>query len=191
MAGARDAGGTLRRSSCGPAVKSEPQVSPEAHQTLVGASRSNISRGDLADHQASSNRVEGGEKWNRCKYQCCLCDVITLDQGEIETHIATSHNIQYTHYVRQVGKSQRFVEIMGGILGKNIQNASSVTIQAESQRTKYRTSTTCTAFFILFPLHKAMLLKLFGRLPKIGGWWRTFSTKTPSTSALVFISCIN
>ena len=116
MAGARDASGTLRnaaRSSGGPAVKSEPQVSPEAHQALVGTPlRSNICRAGLAngsaDHQASSNS-EGGGKWNRCKYQCCLCDLITHDQGEIETHIATSHSIQYTDYVRQVRKSKNIL----------------------------------------------------------------------------------
>ena len=110
VAGARDASGTLRnaaRSSGGPAVKSEPQLSPGDHQTPVGAPqrcRLGLANGSAAEHQASSN-LEGGGKWNRCKYQCCLCDLITLDQGEIETHIATSHNIQYTDYVRQVRKS--------------------------------------------------------------------------------------
>ena len=111
VAGARDASGTLRnaaRSSGGPAVKSEPQLSPGDHQTPVGAPqrcRLGLANGSAAEHQASSNLETGGGKWNRCKYQCCLCDLITLDQGEIETHIATSHNIQYTDYVRQVRKS--------------------------------------------------------------------------------------
>ena len=115
VAGARDASGTLRnaaRASGGPALKSEPQVSPGAHRTPVGPApqrcRLGLANGSAAEHQTSSNFEGGGPstgKWNRCKYQCCLCDLITIDQGEIETHIATAHNIQYTDYVRQVSNS--------------------------------------------------------------------------------------
>ena len=47
-----------------------------------------------------------GDKWNRCKYQCCLCDLITLDHRQMRIHIATQHSLQYDEYCRQYGGTE-------------------------------------------------------------------------------------
>ena len=47
-----------------------------------------------------------GDKWNRCKYQCCLCDLITLDHRQMRIHIATQHSMQYDEYCRQYGGTE-------------------------------------------------------------------------------------
>ena len=47
-----------------------------------------------------------GDKWNRCKYQCCLCDWITLDHRQIRIHIANQHQIPYNDYIRQYGDTE-------------------------------------------------------------------------------------
>ena len=53
----------------------------------------------------ASGGVEG-DKWNRCKYQCCLCDLITLDHRQMRIHIATQHSMQYDEYCRQYGGTE-------------------------------------------------------------------------------------
>ena len=110
--GARDAAGTLRsgqRSGGGGGVGAgaspvlvNPLPPPPSQLVGQGVTVNNNTSSTNTSSSRSSN--DAMDKWNRCKYQCCLCDLITLDQRQMRTHIAGntpciyfSHTVQQTH----------------------------------------------------------------------------------------------
>jgi len=43
------------------------------------------------------------DPWNRCQFQCKLCDAIYTDRRNIKSHVVTSHKMNYQDYVTQYG----------------------------------------------------------------------------------------
>ena len=43
----------------------------------------------------SADMKDDRDKWNRCRYQCSICEVITIDSRQMRLHIATQHNMTY------------------------------------------------------------------------------------------------
>jgi len=43
------------------------------------------------------------DPWNRCQFQCKLCDAIYADRRNIKSHVVTSHKMNYQDYVTQYG----------------------------------------------------------------------------------------
>ena len=91
--GARDAAGTLRsgqRSGGGVGAGASPvlvnPLPPPSQLVGQGVTVNNNTSSTSSSSSRSSN--DAMDKWNRCKYQCCLCDLITLDQRQMRTHIA-------------------------------------------------------------------------------------------------------
>ena len=93
--GARDAAGTLRsgqRSGGGGGVGAGASpvlvnpLPPPSQLVGQGVTVNNNTSSTTSSSSRSSN--DAMDKWNRCKYQCCLCDLITLDQRQMRTHIA-------------------------------------------------------------------------------------------------------
>jgi predicted transcriptional regulator len=35
------------------------------------------------------------DKWNKCKFQCCLCDWVSIDSRQMRSHIAAQHSLAY------------------------------------------------------------------------------------------------
>ena len=51
---------------------------------------------------ASSER----DKWNRCKFACGLCDLVTVDSRQMRLHIATHHGLSMDAYTKQYGTTE-------------------------------------------------------------------------------------
>ena len=101
--GARDAAGTLRsgqRSGGGVGAGASPvPVNPlPPPPQLVGQGSGVTVNNNTSSSGSSRSSNDAMDKWNRCKYQCCLCDLITLDQRQMRTHIAG--NTPYFYFIR-------------------------------------------------------------------------------------------
>ncbi len=46
------------------------------------------------------------DKWNRCKFSCGLCELITVDSRQMRLHIATQHGHSMEEYTRQYGTTE-------------------------------------------------------------------------------------
>jgi len=51
----------------------------------------------------SGAEVNIKDPWNRCQFQCKLCDAIYTDRRNIKSHVVTSHKMNYQDYVAQYG----------------------------------------------------------------------------------------
>lgn len=55
---------------------------------------------------------EGGDtnserdKWNRCKFACGLCELVTVDSRQMRLHIATHHGLSMDAYTKQYGTTE-------------------------------------------------------------------------------------
>jgi len=57
---------------------------------------------DRGERQESPGRP-GPDIWNRCQFQCRICQLVVTDRRIIKSHVATSHSIKYTEYLDQYG----------------------------------------------------------------------------------------
>jgi hypothetical protein len=46
------------------------------------------------------------DKWNRCKFACGLCDLVTVDSRQMRLHIATHHGLSMDAYTKQYGTTE-------------------------------------------------------------------------------------
>ena len=46
------------------------------------------------------------DKWNKCKFQCSICEWVSIDSRQMRSHIAAQHAIAYDKYVQQYGSSE-------------------------------------------------------------------------------------
>ena len=46
------------------------------------------------------------DKWNKCKFQCAICEWVSIDSRQMRSHIAAQHCIAYDKYVLQYGSSE-------------------------------------------------------------------------------------
>ena len=46
------------------------------------------------------------DKWNRCKFACGLCDLVTVDSRQMRLHIATHHGMSMDSYTKQYGTTE-------------------------------------------------------------------------------------
>ena len=57
------------------------------------------------DHGVETVPVNGVVKdkdpWNKCQFQCKLCDIIYTDRRNVKSHIVMSHKMSYQDYVGQ------------------------------------------------------------------------------------------
>ena len=54
------------------------------------------------NEQSNSER----DKWNRCKFACGLCDLVTVDSRQMRLHIATHHGMSMDAYTKQYGTTE-------------------------------------------------------------------------------------
>ena len=92
--GARDAAGTLRSGQRSGGVggvgagASPVLVNPLPPPSQLVGQGVTVNNNTSSTSSSSRSSNDAMDKWNRCKYQCCLCDLITLDQRQMRTHIA-------------------------------------------------------------------------------------------------------
>ncbi len=74
----------------------------------------------LGDHFGGENDDGGGyqeevddtavvgkdDKWNKCRFRCCLCDWMCADSRQMRTHIASNHGITHEEYQREYGTTE-------------------------------------------------------------------------------------
>ncbi|XP_071743490.1 uncharacterized protein [Lepeophtheirus salmonis] len=46
------------------------------------------------------------KKWNKCRFQCKICQLITIDARQMRVHISNAHKLSYDNYVAQYGSSE-------------------------------------------------------------------------------------
>ncbi len=54
---------------------------------------------------APGNHVKE-DKWNKCRFQCCLCEWMCADSRQMRSHIATAHGMNHEDYVREYGTTE-------------------------------------------------------------------------------------
>ena len=59
----------------------------------------------LPPRQSNSENSER-DKWNRCKFTCGLCDLVTVDSRQMRLHIATHHGMSMDAYTKQYGTTE-------------------------------------------------------------------------------------
>jgi len=59
--------------------------------------------GELVIAEVESGAEVVKDPWNRCQFQCKLCDAIYSDRRNIKSHVVTSHKMNYQDYVAQYG----------------------------------------------------------------------------------------
>ena len=47
--------------------------------------------------------VKDKDPWNRCQFQCKLCEIIYSDRRNVKSHIVMSHKMSYQDYVAEYG----------------------------------------------------------------------------------------
>ena len=55
------------------------------------------------DQRQGQPVVREKDPWNRCQFQCKLCDVIYSDRRNVKSHIVMSHKMSYQDYISQYG----------------------------------------------------------------------------------------
>ena len=58
---------------------------------------------ELDQSQVEQPVVREKDPWNRCQFQCKLCDVIYTDRRNVKSHIVMSHKMSYQDYISQYG----------------------------------------------------------------------------------------
>ena len=43
------------------------------------------------------------DRWNKCKFQCAICEWVSLDSRQMRSHIAAQHAISHDKYMQQYG----------------------------------------------------------------------------------------
>jgi len=61
--------------------------------------------GDLIIADKNEGQESSGKPdiWNRCQFQCKICQITVNDRRIIKSHVATHHSIKYSEYVAQYG----------------------------------------------------------------------------------------
>lgn len=95
-----------------PSLKSEIRV-PNTKANIGKVTGSVISDSIVIPGQAvfqaspvlntSADQGEPRDLWNRCRYQCSMCELITIDARQMRMHIPSKHDITYEDYVRVYG----------------------------------------------------------------------------------------
>ena len=55
------------------------------------------------EHRQEQPVARDKDPWNRCQFQCRLCDVIYSDRRNVKSHIVMSHKMSYQDYISQYG----------------------------------------------------------------------------------------
>ena len=55
------------------------------------------------EHRQGQTVCKEKDPWNRCQFQCKLCDVIYSDRRNVKSHIVMSHKMSYQDYISQYG----------------------------------------------------------------------------------------
>ena len=60
----------------------------------------------IAEPEVAPPETNIKDPWNRCQFQCKLCDTVYSDRRNIKSHVVTSHKMNYQDYVQQYGDSE-------------------------------------------------------------------------------------
>ena len=83
-----------------PRSESVTEVTPHRRESITSF---DSLPGELVIAEVESGTEVVKDPWNRCQFQCKLCDAVYSDRRNIKSHVVTSHKMNYQEYVGQYG----------------------------------------------------------------------------------------
>ncbi len=62
--------------------------------------------GQVLSSRELAVRAVKEDKWNKCKFQCSICEWVSVDSRQMRAHIAAQHSLAYDKYVQQYGSAE-------------------------------------------------------------------------------------
>ena len=82
------------------AVAKQPKETAARLQNQLGA------KGKPRSSREMAVLATKEDKWNKCKFQCAICEWVCVDSRQMRSHIAAQHSTAYDKYVQQYGSSE-------------------------------------------------------------------------------------
>ena len=82
------------------AVAKQPKETAARLQNQLGA------KGKPRSSREMAVLATKEDKWNKCKFQCAICEWVSVDSRQMRSHIAAQHSMAYDKYVQQYGSSE-------------------------------------------------------------------------------------